>query len=174
MPGPKLPSYILPSFLSLFTLGANNLIARNFSSSLAFIKEQEGLKLNAYKDTGGKWTIGYGSTWNFDQGRAVVQGDSIDKDTAQRWLEMEVSTNCKTIKNLVKVSINLNQLNALISLTYNIGATAFKNSTLLKYLNAGKDKTTVADQFLKWSYDNGVYNQSLYTRRQRERALFLS
>jgi len=174
MPGSKLPSYILPSFLSLFTLGANSLIARNFSAALVFIKEQEGLRLNAYKDTGGKWTIGYGSTWNFDQGRAVVQGDTIDTDTAQRWLEMTVSTNGKTIKDLTKVSINLNQLNALISLTYNIGAPAFKNSTLLKLLNEGKSKTIVADQFLKWAYDNGAFNQSLYNRRQRERALFLS
>ena len=172
----KLPSYILPTFLSIFTVGANSLIARNFSTALVFIKEQEGLRLNAYKDTGGVWTIGWGSTWNFDLGRSVVQGDTIDKDTAQRWLEMTVSTNGKTIKNLVKVSINLNQFNALISLVYNIGAgqKGFAGSTLLKYLNAGKDKTIVADQFLNWKYDNGVINQSLLNRRKRERDLFLS
>jgi lysozyme len=169
----KLPSYILPSFLSIFTVGANSVLAKNFASALTFIKEQEGLRLNAYQDTGGKWTIGWGSTWNFDKAREVVQGDTIDKETAQRWLEMETSTIAKTIRNLVKVSININQLNALISLTYNIGPTGFKNSTLLKLLNSGTSKIVVADQFLRWSYDDGIYSTSLNNRRKRERELFL-
>jgi len=169
----KLPGYILPTFLSVFTVGVNNVFAKNFNSALSFIKQSEGLFLNAYKDSGGVWTIGYGSTFNFDLVRAVQPGDTIDLATAQKWLEMEVATNTKDIKAALKVSVNNNQLNALISLAYNIGINAFRKSTLLSYLNSGKSKTIVADQFLRWSYDNGVFVQGLYNRRVKEKALFL-
>jgi len=170
----KLPSYILPSFLSIFTLGSNTLLAANFSTSLNFIKTQEGFVPIADNTLDGIWTVGYGSTWNFDKGRKVQQGDSIDIKTAQRWLEMTVATTSKEIKSVVKKSINLNELNALISLTYNIGLGAFKNSTLLKKLNAGESKILVSDQFLKWIYINGVISNGLKNRRIKERQLFLS
>lgn len=175
MPDPiKIPQYILPSFLSAFTFGVNTVLAKNFSLALNFIKIQEGLELKAYKKADNKWTIGYGSTWNFDEARKVQQGDTIDQKIAQRWLEMTVATTSKEIKNAVKKSINLNQLNALISLTYNIGLPAFKDSTLLKKLNAGANKIDVGNEFLRWVYVNGVESNGLKNRRAKEMKLFLS
>ena len=43
-----------------------------------FIGESEGIKLDAYQDGGGVWTIGYGHTKN------VKQGDKITKEEAEK------------------------------------------------------------------------------------------
>ena len=147
----------------------------SLANALNFIKKAEGgLYLKAYQDSGGVWTIGYGSTYDFDKQRKVQQGDIITESQAQKWLEMETSQNAKDIKSLVKVPLNNNQLNALISFVYNVGINGFKKSTMLKLLNSGADKNTVANQFDKWVFDNGVIVKGLINRRKAEKTLFLS
>jgi lysozyme len=147
----------------------------SLANALNFIKKAEGgLYLKAYQDSGGVPTIGYGSTYDFDKQRKVQMGDIITQEQAQRWLEMETSQNAKDIKSLVKVPLNNNQLNALISFVYNVGINAFKKSTMLKLLNSGADKNTVANQFDKWVFDNGVIVKGLINRRKAEKTLFLS
>ena len=137
------------------------------------IAKFEGLKLDAYPDTGGIWTIGYGSTRNPFTGDAVKQGDQISKDTALSWLKKEIEQKTAGIKKLVKVPINDNQLTAITSLSYNIGIGAFQHSTLLKLLNQNAPKIQVADQFLRWNKVNGKEVLGLTKRRQLERELFL-
>ena len=104
----------------------------------------------------------------------VIQGDIITQEQAQRWLEMETSKNAADIKSLVKVPLTNNMFNALISFVYNVGINAFKKSTMLKLLNSGADKNTVANQFDKWVFDNGVVVKGLINRRTAEKNLFLS
>jgi lysozyme len=146
-----------------------------YTSALNFIKIKEGgLYLNAYLDSGNVPTIGWGSTYDFDKQRKVLMGDVITQAQAQKWLEMETSSNANDIKKLVTVKINNNQLNALISFVYNVGINAFRTSTLLKLLNSGADKQIVANQFDRWIYDNGVKVQGLINRRIAEKKLFLS
>ncbi len=142
-------------------------------SALNIIKKFEGLKLIAYPDTGNIWTVGYGSTINKDTGQSIKKGDKIDLETAERWLKMDVNEREKKIKGLIKVPISYNALEALTSLAYNIGTSAFTNSTLLKLLNQGADKNIVADQFLRWNKVNGKVVDGLTNRRKLERELFL-
>ena len=145
------------------------------TSALNFIKKAEGgLYLKAYLDSGGVWTIGYGSTYDFDKQRKVQQGDIITEAQAQKWLEMETSQNAKDIKSLVKVPLNNNQLNALISFVYNVGINGFKKSTMLRLLNSGADKSTVSKEFDRWVFDNGIKVKGLFNRRNAEKKLFLS
>lgn len=145
------------------------------TSALNFIKKAEGgLYLKAYLDSGGVPTIGFGSTYDFDKQRKVQMGDIITPEQAQRWLEMETSKNAEEIKRLVKVPLTNNMLNALISFTYNVGINGFKQSTMLRLLNSGADKNTVALQFDRWIYDNGVKVKGLINRRNAEKKLFLS
>ena len=81
------------------------------------------------------------------------------------------------IKKVVKVPINQNQLDSLTSFTYNLGIGALKSSTLLKLLNAGTDKATVANQFQYWNKAtiNGrlTVMNGLTARRTAEAALFV-
>jgi lysozyme len=149
--------------------------AGNLSSALNFIKKVEGgLYLKSYQDSGGVWTVGFGSTYDFDKQRKVQQGDIITEAQAQRWLEMETSQNAKDIDSLVTVPLTNNQKNSLVSFVYNVGISAFKASSMLRLLNSGADKNTVAAQFDRWVYDNGVKVKGLINRRNAEKKLFLS
>lgn len=121
-----------------------------------------------------QWSIGYGSGFNWDQNRSVQKGDIIDKETAKRWLLIEAEKYYNKVKSLVKVPINDNQLLALSSFAYNVGDGALASSTLLKLLNAGADKQTVAAQFDKWVYAGGKVLKGLKNRRTAEKKLFLS
>ena len=75
------------------------------------------------------------------------------------------------VNSAVTVPINQNQFDALVSLTYNIGTGAFKESTLLKKLNAG-DCRGASAQFVVWNKGGGKVMQGLVNRRAVERELF--
>lgn len=131
------------------------------------VREFEGLRLEAYLDTGGVWTIGYGHT-----GEEVRRGLTIDLAQAETWLTEDLREAEGYVSKLVKVGLTQNQFDALVSFVYNIGGTAFSKSTLLKKLNAG-DYEGAANQLLRWNKDNGKVIGGLTNRRKKERELFL-
>jgi lysozyme len=148
-----------------------------YGGLVSFLKkweEDNKAALTAYDDGTGTWTIGYGTIWNYDLNRPVMPGDQIDQATANRWLQIEATSKLDAVKQLVTVSINNNQLIALSSFAYNEGIGALKGSTLLRLLNSGVDKATVAAQFDKWVYAGGSIMKGLVSRRAAEKNLFLS
>ena len=138
----------------------------------SIIKEFEGFESEAYLDTGGVWTIGYG-TIKYPNGVRVKKGDKCTKEQAESWLKNDSKWVDACLDKYVKVSINQNQFDALASLVYNIGETAFVKSTLLEKLNKG-DFKGAADQFDRWVNDNGKRIQGLVNRRAKEKLLFLT
>ena len=140
-------------------------------TGIDLISSFEGIRLNAYDDGVGVWTIGIGTTI-YPNGMKVKKGDKCTLEQAHEYLAHDMIEFEKTVNDSVKVPLSQNQFDALVSLTYNIGSTAFKNSTLLKKLNA-KDFTGAADQFLVWNKGGGKVLKGLVRRREAERALFL-
>lgn len=136
------------------------------SNGLTLLKEVEGLRLKAYLDTGGVWTIGYGHT-----GPDVKPGLVITLDKAEALLKQDVQTAEAAVNKLVKVSLSQNQFDALCSFTYNVGESQFSTSTLLRLLNAGR-YDEAKDQFKRWNKDNGKVVQGLINRRAKEEELF--
>ncbi|ECK7391395.1 lysozyme [Salmonella enterica subsp. enterica] len=132
----------------------------------AFIRAREGVKLAAYQDGGGVWTIGYGHT------RGVKQGQVINHEQADEFLNNDLRQVESCISERVTVALNQNQFDALVSFVFNVGRQAFSDSTLLKKLNEGNYRAA-ADQFTRWVYDNDQFVQGLYNRRVAERDLFL-
>ena len=149
------------------------LIPMKKSFAEEFISDLEGNHLKAYKDTGGVWTIGYGNTYNYDLNRPVRQGDTITEYQAIKYLRIAANKAANDVLDLVDVPINQNQLDALTSFVFNIGRSQFASSTLLRKLNQGRSKLEVADEFLRWIYDNGKLIPGLRNRRIKERELFL-
>ena len=131
----------------------------------------EDLRLAAYDDGVGVWTIGYGTTV-YPNGIGVKRGDSCTKTQAMSFFQYDLRRFEATVNQAVKVVINQNQFDALVSLTYNIGEGAFKGSTLVKELNAGYYKAA-ADEFPKWNRGGGKVMKGLVRRRAAERELFL-
>lgn len=143
-------------------------------SAEKLIAKFEGLKLTAYPDTGGIWTIGYGSTKDPFTGKRVKEGDKISKETALEWLKKDIEQRKFAIRKLIKVPISENKLAAITSLAYNIGLGALQRSTLLRLLNEKAPVQEIADQFLVWNKVNGKEIKGLTNRRKLERELFLS
>lgn len=135
-----------------------------------FITKEEGNKLKAYQDSVGVWTIGVGHTSNAGPPR-VVSGLKITAAESDEILARDLATFEKAVERNVKVPLTQNQYDALVSLCFNIGATGFANSTVVKKLKV-LDYDGAADAFLNWSRA-GSQTQLLRPRRQRERALFL-
>ena len=136
------------------------------------ICEFEGKRLVAYDDGVGIWTIGFG-TIKYPNGVRVKKGDTCTLDQAKEYMRHDLIEFEHTVNSSVKVPLNQNQFDALVSLAYNIGSNAFKSSTLVKKLNTG-DYQGAADQFNVWVNAGGKRMQGLVNRRDREKLLFLS
>ncbi|MNJ21237.1 Lysozyme RrrD [compost metagenome] len=139
---------------------------RTSQRGLSLIKSFEGLRLLAYRDAVGVWTIGYGAT------RGVKPGMSITQEQAERMLLNDVQRFEPEVERLVKVSLTGNQWDALVSFTYNLGAANLESSTLLRLLNGG-DYAGAAEQFPRWNKAGGKVLPGLVRRREAERVLFL-
>lgn len=142
-------------------------------AGIAKIKKFEGFRAKAYQCSAGVWTIGYGST-KHENGEEVKSGDSISKDDATRLFEHKLQSIYEPIVHkLVKVELNQNQFDALVSFVYNIGESQLKKSTLLKKLNQ-QDYEGASEEFEKWVYAGGQKLPGLINRREQEKTLFLS
>jgi GH24 family phage-related lysozyme (muramidase) len=136
------------------------------SKGLLMLKSFEGLRLEAYQDAVGVWTIGYGTT------TGVVPGMRISAAEAEAFLKQDLARFEKAIATHVKVPLNSDQCSALICFTYNVGESAFAGSTLIQLLNK-KDYAGAAEQFLRWNKAGEQELVGLTRRRKAERALFL-
>jgi lysozyme len=161
----------------LFIATPSNAALENLVKQL---EEDGNAKLKAYNDGYGNWTIGFGSTYNFDLNRPIRSGDTITIDQAYRFMRIEIEDVLSDIKGFIRVPVTQNQLFALASLGYNIGTGALENSTLIKQLNAGYAKSEVAKRFLDFVNARNKttgkleFSAGLYKRRLMERDLFLS
>ena len=160
-------------FRSCFGAGCG-VVARDWISvmnisetGIYLIKQHEGCRLDAYQDSVGVWTIGYGST------RGVSAGDLITQDEVEARLRRDLETVEKCVNNSVLVSITQNQFDALCSFVFNLGCGALRNSTLLKKLNNGDDMGA-GDEFLRWDHAGGRVLAGLSRRRAHERDLFIA
>lgn len=132
-----------------------------------FIKRWEGLSLVAYKDAAGFWTIGYGHLL-----RDWVP--PIDAEMADAYLREDLKTAEKDVTLGVKVPINQRQFDALVSFTFNVGGGAFRDSTLLKWINEERSDAEIPKQFVRWINAGGNPILGLARRRVAEAGLFLS
>lgn len=131
------------------------------------IRVFEGLRLKAYQDSVGVWTIGYGET------QGVTPGMCISIEQAESYLQARLGILEDEILTLVRVPINDNQLSSLESFCYNLGIGAFAHSTMLKLINKGNFQDA-ANEFDVWVHAGGKILPGLIKRREAEKELFLT
>ena len=136
-------------------------------TGIDFLKKEEGFRAEAYQDSKGVWTIGYGTT--VYHGAPVQPGMKITEKEAQIAFEFDTAWAQTTVNQEVKVRLTQNMFNALVSFVYNIGAPAFIGSTLLRMLNQG-DYEGASQQLLRWKFSGK--KEVLLGRRIRELDLF--
>lgn len=135
-------------------------------STLAFITKEEGSKNKAYKDSKGLWTIGVGHL--IRPGEQHLMNATLTDQEVKDLLKSDLKWCSEAVESSIKVPLKQAQFDALYSLCFNIGATAFKNSTVVRKINAG-DLTGGAAAIEMWNKPAVLIN-----RRKRERDLFLS
>lgn len=146
----------------------------NYSGTMSdLIKKFEGYKDKAYQDVKGIWTIGFGLT-RYPNGVAVQPGDTITREQGEQYFQQTLQKFAQGVEDSIKTKVNNNQFAALVSLAYNIGLTAFKNSTLLKLVNDNPNNPAIQNEFMKWVYSGGKKVKGLITRRETESKLYFS
>ena len=134
---------------------------------LALTKRYEGLRLKAYQDSGGIWTVGYGHT-----GKDVQPGREVSPLEAEALLRADLRGAINCVNSAVKVAIEQRHFDALVDFCFNAGSGALLRSTLLLKTNA-KDIAGAAEQFDCWVHVNGVLSRGLQRRRTAEKAMFM-
>ena len=131
------------------------------------VEQFEGREHKAYLDGGGVPTIGVGHT------RGVRMGDTATDEQIDAWFADDVRSAVAAVNKAVPGVVSQNQFDAMVSLAFNIGNSAFAQSTLVRKLNAG-DGVGAANEFPRWDKDNGKVVPGLSRRRRAERLLFIT
>jgi lysozyme len=155
-------------------LGASYFVYKKFfrrmisGKGLEFLKSAEGFKNRAYKDVKGLWTIGVGHLIDL-----VKEGHLLTKvlteSEVKSILDKDLDRFEAVVKSSIKVPIKQYQRDALVNLAFNIGETAFKNSTLVKKINAKAPLEEIRKAFAMW---NKPYQ--IVPRRAKEIRLYLT
>jgi len=144
---------------------------RTSPAGRAFIGRHEGVRLAAYRDAAGVWTIGYGHT--AAAGPPVpAAGLTITAAEADAILGRDLARFEAAVSRLVTVALSQSEFDALVSFAFNVGEGALGRSTLLRKLNAG-DRAGAAAEFGRWNKAGGRVLAGLTRRRAEERAVFL-
>jgi lysozyme len=134
-------------------------------TGLALTERFEGVRLTAYQDQVGVWTIGYGHT------AGVQPGDTCTQEQAEAWLAQDVSGAVSVVTSYIHVPLSQGEFDALVDFTFNLGAGSFEHSELLTLINDGEIEAA-AEQFQRWSHAGGVEVAGLLRRRQAEEQEF--
>lgn len=137
-------------------------------STIDLLKKEEGVRDVVYKDSVGKDTVGIGHL--VIPADALKFGDKISSDKINELAKKDLQTAANSVNSSIKVPLNQNQFDALVSLVYNIGIGAFQRSTLVKYINAGNSQQDITNAWLAWKNAGG--KPILLNRRQREVDLY--
>jgi len=139
---------------------------RTSAAGIEAIKRFEGCVLRTYKCAAGVCTIGYGHT-----GPDVTEGLSWTAAQADAALVRDLTRFELAVEDAIARPLTQGQFDAMVSLAFNIGAQAFRDSTLVKRFNAG-DSAAAGAQFTVWNKVGGQVNASLLARRAAELWMF--
>ena len=139
------------------------------NAGVELIARFEGVRLKAYDDGVGVWTIGFGHT-----GPDVHPGLTITMKRARELLRQDLAGAEAAVNQTIKRPLSQSQFDALVSLVFNTGPLPL-HKTLGSCLNNG-DFGGASGEFPKWckATKNGqlIVLEGLVRRRKAEREMF--
>lgn len=132
---------------------------------LAIIRQCEGLRLKAYLCPAGVWTVGYGHT------HGVSEGLHITSAEADKLLLQDVAP-IEDFLHTLRINFRQGQFDALASFIFNVGLSAFRQSTLLRKIMTDASDEAITAEFLRWNKAGGKVLPGLNARRKQEAALW--
>ena len=139
-------------------------------NGIDLIKKFEGCRLKAYNDPGTgslPITIGYGNTTRAD-GSKFKLGDVITQARAEELLLDLLPRYEKTVNSNIKVELNQNQFDALVSFCWNCGS----SKTLFSLIN-NKSEHVYDWWVANYIKGGGKLLPGLVRRRKEEAVLFI-
>lgn len=112
-----------------------------------------------------KYSIGYGHA-------GARPGQTITAAEAEALFDEDTARFERAVTRLARPGLP-HEMDALVSLAYNIGEDAFEGSTALRLHNAG-DRLGAANAFRSWRKSAGAVDPVLVKRREGERYVYLN
>ena len=150
------------------------------NQAIDMIKKYEGFSNKPYVCSAGQWTIGYGTSYYVQDGRAVTEKDPpISEGEAFYQLHATCARKCAHIiedfQEMCGRKFNDNELTALYSLLYNIrNANGFCKTKCAAAIARGDNKEAIRqwDWFHEKKNGQSVILSGLIKRRNEEIELF--
>jgi lysozyme len=146
------------------------------SKGIALIKQFEGCCLTIYDDQAGYPSIGIGHLLTRTEnvsGKIWISGApyviyyGLTEELCIELLKQDLQVPVDTVNQVVRVPLNQNQFDAMVSFVFNVGCTRFRNSAILQAINAGR-LDQVPRQLRLWIYVNDKISKGLQNRREAE------
>jgi lysozyme len=144
------------------------------------IKHFESCRLEAYQDSKGVWTIGWGNT-SYENGRRVKKGDKVSQVRADELFRRISQKFVNEVNFLTKdIQLKQHQFDALVSFAYNVGsdidsdtkAEGLGDSRLLRLIIENAEHPDISEEFLKWNKSGKNVLPGLTRRRNAESHLY--
>lgn len=148
------------------------MIEKTSNKGIELIKRYEGFVSKPYLDAVNVPTIGFGATHYGNGVKVTMRDNPVSKERATELLIFMLKEYEDIVSRNVKVLLNQNQFDALVSFVYNLGGTNFAKSTLLKKINANPNDLSIKNEFLKWNKAGGKVLNGLTNRRKEEANLY--
>jgi len=165
--------------LQVQVVAAQAAAARSLSQAgVNFIARHEAFRAQLYDDAAGHATVGYGHLVH--RGRVGTNAAAeapytrgLTQQDATRLLQQDAATHVTAVNAAVRVPLSQNQLDALVSFSFNVGAGAMRGSGLVRVINGGQfTAQQIQVEFSRWVHADGRVLQGLVNRRRDEANLF--
>jgi len=148
------------------------------------IKHHEGVRQKPYRDSVYLWTVGVGHLMYDSQAKLPVDqrmaiqllpqdNRTFSMEEVNAILRSDLARFERGVSTFCPVPLTQGNFDGLVSFAFNVGLGTLQRSTLRQKVLRG-DIQGAADEFLKYNKAGGKILKGLVTRRNDERALFLS
>lgn len=148
------------------------------------IKHHEGVRQKPYRDSVYLWTVGVGHLMYDSQAKLPVDqrmavqllpqdNRNFSMEEVNAILRSDLARFERGVSTFCPVPLTQGNFDGLVSFAFNVGLGTLQRSTLRQKVLRG-DIQGAADEFLKYNKAGGKVLKGLVTRRNDERALFLS
>jgi len=152
--------------------------------ALEVIRHHEGVRTKPYQCPALLWTIGVGHVIDPNHARVPLAerkalpipdgwNRTITMGEVDDILKRDLATFERGVERYCPVTLTQGQFDALVSFSFNVGLGTLQRSTLRQKVLRG-EMEIAADEFLKYTIGGGKVLKGLVTRRNDERAMFVS
>jgi len=152
--------------------------------AIAMIKHHEGVRQKPYQCPALLWTVGVGHVIDPNHGKIPVADRKslpipdgwnrvVPMEEVDAILRSDLARFERGVAQYCPVALTQGQFDALVSFSFNVGLGTLQRSTLRQKVLRG-DMDGAAEELLKYCMAGGKVLKGLLTRRNDERALFLS